>query len=246
MTDDANIGREPEFSVVVPFHNESENLPQLLFEIDSALQKLGRAAEVILVNDGSTDFFARPLLSPRFPVRWLDLTVRSGQSAAIYYGIQQAAGRWIILLDADLQNDPADIPALLRRLQEDRLDLITGFRQKRQDNWQRRWMSRIANFVRSRLLADRTRDSGCSLKILRRDLARRLPGWSGMHRFIPALACGMGYQTGELPVHHRPRHAGRSKVRPWKRALAATIDLFGMVWLVRRQFRGRLRDPESS
>ncbi|MDD2677730.1 MAG: glycosyltransferase family 2 protein [Methylacidiphilaceae bacterium] len=245
MTDEANNGKEPEFSVVVPFHNESENLPRLLLEIDSALQKLDRAAEVILVNDGSTDLFVRPRMSPCFPVRWLDLTVRSGQSAAIYYGIEQAAGRWIVLLDADLQNDPADIPALLRRLQEDRLDLITGFRQKRQDNWQRRWMSRVANFVRSRLLADRTRDSGCSLKILRRDLARRLPGWNGMHRFIPALACGMGYRTGEFPVHHRPRHAGRSKVRPWKRALAATIDLFGMVWLVRRQFRGRLRDPES-
>lgn len=245
MTDDSDKGREPEFSVVVPFYNESENLPQLLREIDSALQKLGRAAEILLVNDGSTDCFARPPASPHFPVRWLDLTRQSGQSAAIYFGMQEAAGRWVILLDADLQNDPADIPALLGRLQEEKLDLITGFRRRRQDSWQRRWMSWVANRVRARLLADHTRDSGCSLKILRRELARRLPGWNGMHRFIPALARGMGYRTGEQAVHHRPRHAGRSKVRPWRRALAATIDLLGMVWLVRRQFRGRLRAPEA-
>ncbi|MGD9895901.1 MAG: glycosyltransferase family 2 protein [Candidatus Methylacidiphilaceae bacterium] len=244
MRECGNKGNAPEFSVVVPFHNESENLPELLLEIDSALQKLGRAAEIVLVNDGSTDRFERPPASPNFSVRWLDLTIRSGQSAAIYYGIQEAAGRWIILMDADLQNDPADIPALFERLQEDQLDLITGFRRRRQDSWQRRWMSRVANFVRARLLSDQTRDSGCSLKIIRSDLARRLPGWNGMHRFIPSLARGMGYRTGELPVHHRPRHAGKSKVRPWKRALAATIDLLGMVWLVRRQFRGRLRRPE--
>ncbi len=245
MTDGSYKEREAELSVVVPFHNESENLPRLLVEIDSVLHGLGRAAEVILVNDGSTDSFDRPPASPRFPVFWLDLTVRSGQSAAIYYGIQEAAGRWVILLDADLQNDPADIPALLERLEAEGLDLITGFRRKRQDSWQRRWMSWVANRVRARLLADRTRDTGCSLKILRRDLAKRLPGWNGMHRFIPALACGMGYRTGEHPVHHRPRHAGRSKVRPWRRALAATIDLLGMVWLVRRQFRGRLRKPKG-
>lgn len=245
MTDSPDKGRGPGFSVVIPFHNESENLPKLLSEIDAALQELRQAAEIILVNDGSTDCFDRPAASPRFPIRWLDLTFQSGQSAAIYYGIQEAAGRWIILLDADLQNDPADIPALLKRLQEDRLDLITGFRRRRQDSWQRRWMSWVANRVRARLLADHTQDSGCSLKIIRRELARRLPGWNGMHRFIPALACGMGYRTGELPVHHRPRHAGRSKVRPWKRAFAATIDLLGMVWLVRRQFRGRLRGPDA-
>ncbi|VVM07951.1 dolichol-phosphate mannosyltransferase [Methylacidimicrobium cyclopophantes] len=245
MTDYPDRAKEPEFSVVIPFHNESENLPELLLEIDAALQKLGQAAEIILVNDASTDRFERPPMSPHFPVRWLDLTVRSGQSAAIYYGIQAAAGHWIILLDADRQNDPADIPSLWERLQEEKLDLITGIRRRRQDNWQRRWMSWIANRIRARLLADRTSDSGCSLKILRRDLARRLPGWNGMHRFIPALACGMGYRTGELPVHHRPRQAGRSKVRPWKRALEATVDLVGMVWLVRRQFRGRLRDPEA-
>ncbi|QSR84625.1 glycosyltransferase family 2 protein [Methylacidimicrobium sp. B4] len=245
MREDPARKGEPEYSVVVPFFNESENLPQLLREIDSALQALGRSAEILLVNDGSTDRFARPPTSPRYPVRWLDLTCRSGQSAAIYYGIQAAAGRWIILLDADLQNDPADLPALLGRLQEEKLDLVTGFRQRRQDSWQRRWMSWVANRVRARLLADQTRDSGCSLKIIRSELARRLPGWNGMHRFIPALARGMGYRTGEQPVHHRPRHAGQSKVRPWRRALAATIDLLGMIWLVRRQFRGRLRGPEA-
>lgn len=245
MKDDPGNAGAPEFSVVVPFYNESENLPQLLSEIDRALEKLGWRAEILLVNDGSTDRFDRPPASPHFSVRWLDLTVRSGQSAAIYYGMQEAAGRWIILMDADLQNDPADIPALWAHLEREKLDLVTGFRVRRQDSWQRRWMSWVGNQVRARLLADRTRDSGCSLKILRRELARRLPGWNGMHRFIPALAQAMGYRTGEAPVHHRPRHAGVSKVRPWRRAVAATIDLLGMIWLVRRQFRGRLRGPDS-
>ncbi len=233
------------FSVVIPFYNESENLPNLIRELDAMLGNLpdtsAENAEIILVNDGSTDSFERPSISPSFPIRWLDLTCNSGQSAAMYYGMQAARGEFVILLDADLQNDPADVPKLFEKLQNEKLDLVTGVRSKRQDNWWRNFSSRLANKVRSTLLNDRTSDTGCTLKVLRRDLAKQLSPWNGMHRFIPALACAAGYQIGEMPVNHRARHAGVSKVNSAKRAIRATTDLIGMLWLASRQFKGRVK-----
>lgn len=232
---------EPTFSVVVPFYNEAENLPKLIREIDAMLRVLEQPAELILVNDGSTDDYARPLSSPAFPIHWLDLTRNSGQSAAMYFGMQAARGEYIILLDADLQNDPMDAPLLWRKLVDDDLDLVTGIRRHRNDTFIRRASSKIANAVRSTLLQDHTSDTGCTLKVVRRETAQRLPAWNGMHRFIPALALAAGYKTGEMPVSHRARNAGVSKVAGGKRAVRATIDLIGMLWLSRRQFKGRLQ-----
>jgi len=233
------------FSVVIPFYNESENLPNLIRELDAMLGNLpgttSENAEIILVNDGSTDSFERPHISPSFPIHWLDLTCNSGQSAAMYYGMQAARGDFVILLDADLQNDPADVPRLFEKLEREKLDLVTGVRSKRQDNWWRNFSSRFANKVRSTLLNDRTSDTGCTLKVLRRDLAKQLGPWNGMHRFIPALACAADYQIGEMPVNHRARHAGVSKVNSAKRAVRATTDLIGMLWLSSRQFKGRVK-----
>ena len=235
---------DPVFSVVVPFYNEAENLPRLITEIDTMLRTLEQPAEVLLVNDGSTDRFERPPASPAFAIRWLDLNRNCGQSAAMYYGMQEARGQFVILLDADLQNDPMDAPLLWRKLMDEDLDLVTGVRQKRNDVWIRRVSSRIANAVRSTLLRDRTSDTGCTLKVIRTESAQRLPGWTGMHRFIPALILAAGYRIGEMPVSHRGRHAGVSKVAGGKRAVRATIDLIGMLWLSRRQFPGRLLKPE--
>jgi glycosyltransferase involved in cell wall biosynthesis len=232
------------FSIVVPFYNESENLPTLIKELDELLEHLHQPAEMVLVNDGSTDLFDRPSKSPRFPIRWLDLSENSGQSAALYYGIQAAGGEKIILLDADLQNDPFDVPKMLDHLCQWDLDLVTGVRLARQDTWFRRMSSRIGNGVRRFFLRDKTTDTGCTLKVMRGDLARRLPGWNGMHRFIPALALAMGYRIGETPVSHRARHAGVSKVHGRKRAWRVTWDLLGMVWFSSRQFKGRLL-PEN-
>jgi glycosyltransferase involved in cell wall biosynthesis len=230
------------YSIVIPFYNESENLPRLIQEIDTVLLSLHAPAEIILVDDASTDEPEKTPTSPNFTIRWLRLTERSGQSAAIYYGIQEASAKYIILMDADLQNDPADIPKLIEKLQQDRLHLVTGIRSKREDSPIRRYSSLIANRIRSAILQDKTSDTGCSLKILHRELAKRLPGWNGMHRFIPALALAMGYAVGETHVHHRPRTAGVSKVIGWKRAIHATIDLLGMIWLSRRQFQGTPED----
>ena len=235
---------DPIFSVVVPFYNEAENLPRLIQEIDGLLRGLEKPAEILLVNDGSTDGFTRVTSSPAFPIRWLNLTRNSGQSAAMYYGMQEARGDFIILLDADLQNDPLDASQLLRKLVDEELDMVTGVRQKRNDTWVRRASSRIANAVRASLLQDHTSDTGCTLKVLRRETARRLPAWNGMHRFMPALTLSAGYKIGEMPVGHRARFAGVSKVAGGKRAVRATIDLLGMLWLSRRQFKGRLVPEE--
>jgi dolichol-phosphate mannosyltransferase len=240
------LNLEPYFSVVVPFYNEGENLPPLIAEIDRMLHGLGKPAEIILVNDGSTDQFARPASSPRYAIRWLALDRNSGQSAALYYGMQVARGEWLILLDADLQNDPADIPAMLQKLEREKLDLITGVRAKRNDNWIRRAASQIGNAVRSTVLQDRTSDTGCTLKIIRASAAKRLPGWNGMHRFIPALTLAASYEIGEMAVSHRARHAGISKVHGGKRAVRVIYDLFGMFWLKNRQFKGRLLPEEES
>jgi glycosyltransferase involved in cell wall biosynthesis len=230
----------PYFSVVVPFYNEADNLPDLIREIDGMLVVLGKPAEVILVNDGSTDVFKRVPATPRFPIRWLSLDRNSGQSAAMYYGMQAAEGKIIILMDADLQNDPMDAPHLYRKLIDENLDMVTGVRTNRNDTWNRRVSSKIANAVRSALLQDHTSDTGCTLKVMRAEPAKRLPGWNGMHRFMPALVLAAGYSIGEIPVRHRARHAGVSKVSGGKRAVRATVDLLGMLWYSRRQFRGRV------
>jgi dolichol-phosphate mannosyltransferase len=233
---------DPIYSVVVPFYNEAENLPLLIREIDAMLRAMEMPAEIILVNDGSTDGFTQFPGSPTFVIRWLHLNQNSGQSAAMYYGMQEARGKYIILMDADLQNDPMDAPKMLRKLEDEKLDLVTGVRVHRNDKFIRRLSSSIANSVRGALLQDHTSDTGCTLKVIRAEAAKRLPGWNGMHRFMPALVLSSGYKIGEMPVEHRARHAGVSKVAGGKRALRATIDLLGMLWLSRRQFKGRLKE----
>lgn len=238
------MSSQPLYSVVVPFYNEAENLPRLIREIDAMLRALEEPAEIILVNDGSTDTFEQPPGSPSFLIRWLRLTRNSGQSAAMYFGMQEARGKIIVLMDADLQNDPMDVPNLLRKLNEEELDLVTGVRVRRNDTFVRRLSSKIANAVRGALLQDRTSDTGCTLKVIRTEAAKRLPGWNGMHRFIPALVLSAGYKIGEMPVEHRARHAGVSKVAGARRAVRATVDLLGMLWLSRRQFKGRLEQKD--
>jgi dolichol-phosphate mannosyltransferase len=235
---------DPLFSVVVPFYNEAENLPRLIREIDAMLRVLEQQAEIILVDDGSTDTFTETAGSPAFLVRWLHISQNSGQSAAMYYGMQEARGKFLILMDADLQNDPMDAPKMLRKLKEENLDLVTGVRLHRNDNFIRRLSSSVANAVRGALLQDHTSDTGCTLKVIRAEAAKRLPGWNGMHRFIPALVLSAGFKIGEMPVEHRARFAGVSKVAGGKRALRATVDLIGMLWFCRRQFKGRLLEEK--
>lgn len=211
-------------------------------QIDAALA--GRDYELVLVDDGSKDqTLVRIQPGPR--VRVIVLEKNSGQSAAMHAGIHGAKGEVIITLDGDLQNDPADIPVMIAKLDEG-FDLVCGYRAKRKDTPFKRLQSRIANFVRSRFVGDHVRDTGCTLKVMRRDCREALLLFNGMHRFIPALIRNMGWRVTEVPVNHRPRIHGVSKYGFGNRALRATTDMFGVRWLNSRRTRYSIREERKA
>jgi dolichol-phosphate mannosyltransferase len=213
-------------------------LPQLQNELLSVLRDYDH--EIVFVDDGSTDNSVAQI--QRVPtVRLVQFVKNSGQSAAIYAGLVMARGRILVLLDGDLQNDPNDIPRLLEEIEKG-ADLVCGYRIKRRDNWFKRAQSFIANAVRSRFTKDGVRDTGCTLKAMRRECREALIPFFGMHRFLPALIKGMGYHLVEVPVNHRPRRHGISKYTFGNRALRATIDMLGVRWLLSRQMKIRLKD----
>ncbi|MBV9489612.1 MAG: glycosyltransferase family 2 protein [Verrucomicrobia bacterium] len=229
-------------SVIVPVYNEEGSIPQLQQELRTALA--GYAHEVIFVDDGSVDrSIDRVQRDPG--VRVLGLEKNMGQSAAMYAGLQAASGRILVLIDGDLQNDPRDIPRLLDEIRRG-ADLACGYRVKRQDTWFKRLQSRIANGVRSRFTGDGVRDTGCTLKAMRAECREALIPFRGMHRFIPALVKGFGYKIVEVPVNHRPRRYGVSKYGFGRRALHATIDMFGVRWLLSRQLRIRVKSEPAA
>jgi dolichol-phosphate mannosyltransferase len=224
-------------SVVVPLYNEQDNIAQLQREVATALA--GIEYELILVDDCSSDeTLARIERAPN--VRVIEFSKNTGQSAAMYSGIMAAKGDAIALLDGDLQNDPADVPRMLAELDKG-ADLICGYRAKRKDTTFKRIQSRIANAVRSRFTRDGVRDTGCTLKVMRRECREALVPFYGMHRFIPALIKGLGYRVSEMPVNHRPRVAGVSKYGFGNRAWKATCDMFAVRWLLSRQVQIRVR-----
>ena len=228
----------PAVSVVVPVFNEEENVSILQSELRAALS--GLDYEIVFVDDGSTDRSAEKIeIAPN--MRILRFERNTGQSAALYAGIRAARGETIVMIDGDLQNDPADIPRLLEQIAQG-ADLACGYRAKRKDTITKRMTSRIANFVRSRFTKDYVRDTGCTLKAMRRECADALIPFKGMHRFIPALIRGAGHRLVEIPVNHRPRRFGRSKYGFGSRALRATVDMFGVRWLLSRHFNYKIRD----
>ena len=232
---------QPAVSVVVPLYNEEESVAMLQTELMAALH--GIDYEIIFVDDGSTDqTVARLTNGPA--MRLLRFEKNAGQSAAIYAGLQAARGAAVVLIDGDLQNDPADIPRLLTELEGGGADLVCGYRAQRKDTVVKRLTSRIANFVRSRFTKDGVRDTGCTLKAMRRECIATLVPFKGMHRFIPALIKGAGYRLVEVPVNHRARRFGTSKYGLGNRAVRATIDMFGVRWLLSRQLRYRLKRVE--
>ena len=227
-----------EVSVVVPVFNEEENVPILQSELRAALSGLDH--EIIFVDDGSTDRSADKI-ERAANVRIMRFEKNAGQSAALYAGIKAARGRTIVMIDGDLQNDPADIPRLLAEISRGG-DLVCGYRAQRKDTLSKRLTSRIANFVRSRFTKDYVRDTGCTLKAMRRDCAEALVPFKGMHRFIPALVRGAGFQLVEIPVNHRPRRFGQTKYGFGSRAWRATMDMFGVRWLLSRRLKYKIRD----
>ncbi|MFN2477516.1 MAG: glycosyltransferase family 2 protein [Chthoniobacterales bacterium] len=227
----------PAVSVVVPLFNEEENVPLLQAELTAALAGLNY--EIIFVDDGSRDATVAKIASgPQ--VRVLQFERNAGQSAAMYAGLHAARGAAAVLIDGDLQNDPADIPKLLREI-DNGADLVCGYRAVRKDTTVKRLTSRIANFVRSRFTKDGVRDTGCTLKAMRRECVDALVPFKGMHRFIPALVKGAGYTLVEVPVNHRARQFGVSKYGLGNRAVRATVDMFGVRWLLSRQLSYKQR-----
>ncbi len=221
----------PTISVVIPLYNEEENVPILQAELATALAAVN--AEIVFVDDGSTDATVSRIRTSD-TVRLLRFERNAGQSAAMIAGMQASRGKIIVLLDGDLQNDPADIPLLLAELEKG-ADLVCGYRAHRADKLTKKITSRVANFVRSRFVGDGVRDTGCTLKAMRRACVPALVPFHGVHRFIPALIKNAGHTVVEIPVNHRARKFGTSKYGLGNRALRATTDMFGVRWLQSRR-----------
>ena len=232
-----------ELSLVVPAYNERENLAPLLDEIASALA--GWTYEVIIVDDGSTDGTLEVLkaLRARHPqLRIIAFERNAGQTAAFAAGFRAARAPIVITLDADLQNDPADIPRLVEMLAQTDATAVAGYRANRRDTSWKRLQSRIANGVRNRLNGEVIRDTGCSLKAFRADALRELPLFAGMHRFLPTLIKMQGGTVTEVAVGHRPRRHGKTKYGMWNRVLRSLADAFAVRWMQRRALRYRVRE----
>lgn len=226
-----------DLSVVVPMFNEAGNLTLLVESIERALAGFGRSFEVLIVDDGSTDGSAVELDAAAASRPWLHpirLIRNYGQSAALQAGFDHAAGRLVVTLDADLQNDPADIPRLVRILEEDdSVDVVAGWRRRRQDSTLRRILpSRIANSLISRVTGVKLHDYGCTLKAYRREILENLRLYGEQHRFIPALAAEAGARIVEVEVEHRPRVRGTSKYGIGRTG-RVILDLFWIAFLLR-------------
>jgi len=224
-------------SLIIPLYNEEDNVAPLQDELAAALR--GRDYELILVDDCSSDRTLERI--QRGPgVRVIEFSKNTGQSAAMYAGIMAASGDVLVTMDGDRQNDPADIARMLEKLEEG-YDFVVGWRVQRQDGVTKKISSRIANFVRSRFTRDGVHDTGCSLKVMRRECRDALFLFRGMHRFIPALVKGLGYRITEMPVNHRPRAAGVSKYGFGSRAWKATCDMLAVRWFLSRQLKLHVR-----
>lgn len=226
--------------MVIPFYNEAESIQTVLNEACAAMQALGCEHEVIVVDDGSKDATRR--LAYELKARWPSLRLLSfdknrGQAAALMDGLRAARGQVLITMDGDGQNDPANIAALLQRLAVGDADMIATVRANRKDGWLRRRMSRLANGVRQRFLHDGVTDSGCALKVFRREVFSALIPIRTLYSFIPALAVAAGYRVAEVPVNHRARETGVSKYGLGVMLWRPLVDMVGIWWFARRRFQ---------
>jgi len=239
-----------DISIIIPARDEGSNLPELLDEVQAAMEPLCEAYEVLVVDDGSVDD-TWPMLVKRAaenatlrPLRHISSV---GQSTSIWQAARYARGRWLATLDGDGQNDPADLPRLFERARENRLEMVVGYRTARRDTWLKRMSSRIANAVRSTLLSDSTPDTGCGIKVMERRAFLKLPYFDHMHRYLPALIQFQGGRCESVPVNHRPRGAGVSHYGLHDRLWAGLVDLTGVIWLRKRcRLPANLEAPDSS
>jgi glycosyltransferase involved in cell wall biosynthesis len=222
----------PDLSVVFPVYNEEENVPILLDEI---------AAVEVGSGDRSLEILKQS--QKKYPnLRVLTFEKNSGQTAALAAAWRAARGKYVVSLDADLQNDPADIPTMMRKLQEGGADMVIGVRVNRQDTFARKVQSRIGNGVRNWITGDKITDTGCSLKLVKRQAIERVALYTGMHRFLPTLVRLQGFKVVEMPVHHRPRKYGVSKYGAMNRAVRGLVDCLAVRWMSKRMLNYKVKE----
>jgi len=237
---------DPKISVVIPVYNEEDNIEPLLDELFPILKNTGLGFEVICVDDASTDNSVTVLreLQGRYPeLRIIRHAANCGESAGEATGFAGARGEWIVTIDADQQNDPADIPALMEAARD--ADVVCGVRQKREDDWVKRISSRVANGFRNWVTQDVIADAGCTFRAIRKEALREIPVFNGMHRFLPTLLRLQGFKVAEIPVNHRPRTRGESKYGIGNRMFRGLVDCFAILWFRKRCFPTQRFLPEE-
>jgi len=237
----------PYYSVVIPLKNEESNIPELIAELEPVMKALQKPWELLCIDDGSTDNTKKLLsdLAKEKPyLQIISFDQNYGQSSAFDAGFRAAEGEFVITLDGDRQNDPNDIPKLLKLM--DRCDLVCGIRQKRKDTLNKRFVSKLANRARRLLVGDDVQDSGCSLKIYRRECLDKIKMYNGMHRFLPALFAIEGFRVGEVPVNHRERTKGKSHYNFFNRSFNTIADLFAVRWMKKRQLHYRIQQDKKT
>lgn len=239
----AAASKPPDLSIILPVYNERESLPPLIAEIHAALRGTPHTYEILLVDDGSTDGSADVIHTAALEssnVTGIVFEKNAGQSAAFAAGFRFARGEILVTMDADGQNDPADIPVLLAALEH--ADVVSGIRLSRADGWRRRASSSIANAVRRAVVGDHIVDTGCSLKAYRRRAVEGIPFFTGAHRFLAGICEMRGARVAQVPVRHRPRRHGVSKYGVGNRLFRGIRDLIGVRWLRSRLLQFRVRE----
>ncbi len=230
------------YSIIVPLKDEEGNIRPLVEEVEGVMSQLGSSWEMICIDDGSKDntlSILKELSEEKSFLRVLIFTRNFGQSSAFDAGFRSARGEFIITIDGDRQNDPADIPSLIGLAENS--DLVCGIRRKRRDNLVKRFISYIANKVRSRMCRDGIQDTGCSLKLYRRDCFKRIKMFQGMHRFLPALFQIEGFRVREIPVNHRERTSGKTKYNILNRSFNTVADMFAVRWMRKRHLNYQIQ-----
>ncbi len=234
------------YSVVIPLKNEASNIVDLINELEPVMFHIGHPWELICIDDGSTDGTRQilsELVSQKPYLRIIFFKQNYGQSSAFDAGFKAARGEFVITLDGDRQNDPRDIPRLIELIHE--CDLVCGIRLKRKDSFIKRVTSRLANFVRSRVCEDGVQDTGCSLKVYRKDCLRHIKMYHGMHRFLPALFKMEGFRIKQIPVNHRERVKGKSHYNFFNRSFNTIADLLAVRWMKKRHLRYQIESEQS-
>lgn len=238
---------QPYISFLAPAYNEEPNLPALVEQVAAAAAVIGKSWEFVLVDDASDDGSPAVLAGLRRQcpqLRIIRMAKRSGQSAALEAGFRCARGQFFATMDADLQNDPAELPRMLEMVAGGQCDLLNGWRKDRKDNAVRRLSSGLARNFRQWMTGDKIMDAGCSLKVFRREVAQSFKLFNGLHRFLPTLAMMNGFKVMEVPVNHRPRTAGVAKYGVWNRMFKAYWDILALRWMQKRNLVYQAREVE--